>query len=70
MKSLIAAMAPTEDTVDNFWQMIYENQVSLIVMLCPDIEHGKVKLFTILMISSRTCLLDTMTQMTSSNQIL
>lgn len=34
-KSVIAAMAPKEKTLCKFWQMIWQNKVNLIVMLCP-----------------------------------
>ena len=32
---MIAAMAPTAKTVCKFWQMIWQNEVNLIIMLCP-----------------------------------
>jgi protein-tyrosine phosphatase len=34
-------MAPKENTIEDFWQMIVENNVQLVIMLCPDIENGK-----------------------------
>lgn len=34
-KSLIAAQAPTENSLTRFWKMIWQNKVRLIVMLCP-----------------------------------
>ena len=41
-KAYIAAMAPTNATVDNFWHMIIENNVSLVIDLCPEYEGSKV----------------------------
>ena len=34
-KSVIACQAPITKSVDKFWQMVWENKVKLIVMLCP-----------------------------------
>ena len=34
-KSIIACQAPLEKTITKFWQMIWDNDVSLIVMVCP-----------------------------------
>lgn len=42
MKAFIAAMAPKDETVEAFWQMVLENNVSLIVMLCQIEENSKV----------------------------
>jgi protein tyrosine phosphatase len=33
-KVFIAATAPLPSTVEQFWQMILENKVNLVVMLC------------------------------------
>jgi protein tyrosine phosphatase len=41
-KAMIAAMAPNEVTIDTFWQMIFECNVTLIIMLCPLEENNKV----------------------------
>ena len=35
-------MAPNSNTVDSYWRMIWQNNVSLIVQLCPEEEGGKV----------------------------
>lgn len=35
MKSLIASQGPVEKSIIKFWQMIWENKVGLIAMLCP-----------------------------------
>ena len=35
-------MAPTASTCESFWQMAVENNVTLIVMLCPEEEREKV----------------------------
>lgn len=34
-KSFIACQAPLEKTYTKFWQMIWENKVNLIIMVCP-----------------------------------
>jgi protein tyrosine phosphatase len=34
-------MAPSSHTVESFWQMILENNVSLVIMLCPETENDK-----------------------------
>ena len=39
----IAAQAPLPGTVADFWRMVYENNTAFIVMLCAEIEAGKVK---------------------------
>ncbi|KEG05945.1 putative tyrosine specific protein phosphatase, partial [Trypanosoma grayi] len=39
----IATQAPLQNTVFDFWRMILENDVGFIVMLCGEIEDGKVK---------------------------
>mmetsp|Transcript_24992 Transcript_24992/g.27676 ORF Transcript_24992/g.27676 Transcript_24992/m.27676 type:complete len:336 (+) Transcript_24992:255-1262(+) len=33
-KAFIAASAPVEKSLNNFWEMIYQNKVKLVVMLC------------------------------------
>ena len=38
---MIAAMAPTEKTVCKFWQMVWQNDINLIIMLCPFIKDEK-----------------------------
>ena len=35
-RSMIACSAPIAKTIPKFWQMIWENQTSLVVMLCPE----------------------------------
>jgi protein tyrosine phosphatase len=34
-KAFIATQAPLENTLDKFWQMIWEHKTRLIIMLCP-----------------------------------
>jgi receptor-type tyrosine-protein phosphatase gamma len=40
-KTFIATQGPLEGTRGHFWRMIWENQVSLIIMLCKCKESGK-----------------------------
>mmetsp|Transcript_18730 Transcript_18730/g.17857 ORF Transcript_18730/g.17857 Transcript_18730/m.17857 type:complete len:157 (+) Transcript_18730:391-861(+) len=40
-QALIAAMAPKENTIEDFWQMVIENKVGLISMVCKEQENGK-----------------------------
>lgn len=39
----IAAQGPTEATYPAFWQMVYDENIKIIVMLTQFIEGGKVK---------------------------
>lgn len=39
----IAAQAPLCTTVMDFWQMVLENDISIIAMLCKCVEMGIVK---------------------------
>ena len=34
-------MAPKENTIEDFWQMVLENKVGLIAMVCKEQENGK-----------------------------
>jgi len=38
LKILIASMAPTPNNIENFWKIVAQNKVSLIVQLCPEEE--------------------------------
>ena len=40
----IAAQAPMENTVNDFWRMIWDYQSRVIVMLCKMQEDGQVKI--------------------------
>ena len=40
----IAAQGPLDDTLDDFLQMIFEQQIALIVMLCSRVDIGKVRI--------------------------
>ena len=42
-KHFIAAQGPRENTIEDFWQMCFEYNVKVIVMLCNLIEAGKEK---------------------------
>uniref|UniRef100_T1JUB1 protein-tyrosine-phosphatase n=1 Tax=Tetranychus urticae TaxID=32264 RepID=T1JUB1_TETUR len=42
-KVYICAQGPIERTITDFWRMIYEQKVSVIVMLTGIEEHGKIK---------------------------
>ena len=39
----ICAQAPTSSTVDDFWRMVWENSVSLILMLTKEVESDRKK---------------------------
>ena len=41
--AFLAAQSPLEDTVADFWQMVWEAQSRVIVMLCNIEEDGKVR---------------------------
>eukprot|EP00347_Sterkiella_histriomuscorum_P023451 403334591 len=45
-KVFIAATAPLPSTTEHFWQMILENKVTLITMLCQEVENGKEMSYT------------------------
>ncbi|RNE99499.1 putative tyrosine specific protein phosphatase [Trypanosoma conorhini] len=39
----IATQAPLRNTILDFWRMVFEDEVAFIVMLCGELEEGKVK---------------------------
>ena len=48
-----------KSTCESFWRMVQENEVSLIIALCPEEEQNKVKLFKLLIKTlNRTCATD------------
>ena len=42
-KSFIASQAPNDNTLDDFWQMCFDYNVTHILMLCKEIEENKKK---------------------------
>jgi protein tyrosine phosphatase len=42
-KKIIATQGPLAETVDHFWQMILENNVTMIVSTCKTVENGRAK---------------------------
>ncbi|XP_025098111.1 receptor-type tyrosine-protein phosphatase delta-like isoform X2 [Pomacea canaliculata] len=42
-REFIAAQGPLPATIDDFWRMVWENRVCIIVMLTQCVEKGKVK---------------------------
>jgi len=42
-KSFIASQAPNDNTLDDFWQMCFEHNVTHILMLCKEFEDNKKK---------------------------
>ena len=44
--SLVCVAGPTEETVVKFWQMVWEYQLTTIVMLTRCVEDNKVQLDT------------------------
>ncbi|KAF8287796.1 putative tyrosine specific protein phosphatase [Trypanosoma cruzi] len=39
----IATQAPLQNTIFDFWRMVFENDVVFVVMLCGEVEDGKAK---------------------------
>ncbi|XP_052007105.1 FERM and PDZ domain-containing protein 2 isoform X1 [Xyrauchen texanus] len=39
----ISAQGPLPGTLDNFWQMVWENKSDVIAMMTQEVEHGRVK---------------------------
>lgn len=42
-KLFIATQAPIKSTMENFWNLIFDKKISLLIMLCNLIEDGRVK---------------------------
>ena len=42
-KSFISTQGPIEDSIDDFWEMIFEYDCKIILMLCNEIEGGRKK---------------------------
>ena len=42
-KKIIASQGPLPQTTDHFWQMILENNVTMIVSTCKTSENGRTK---------------------------
>lgn len=39
----IASQGPTPDTITDFWQMVWDENIAVIVMVTREIEGGKMK---------------------------
>merc|ERR1719489_688859 len=44
-QTYIATQAPTEDTANEMWQMIWQEKCSVVIMLCNIMEVGKMKCY-------------------------
>ena len=42
-KRFIMCQAPLDECIDDFWQMCFQYNINIIVMLCNEIEEGKTK---------------------------
>lgn len=42
-KSFIASQAPNDNTIDDFWQMCFQYNITRILMLCKELEDNKKK---------------------------
>ena len=42
-ESFIATQGPKDSTIEDFWQMCFEFNINVIIMLCNEIEEGKEK---------------------------
>ena len=42
-KSFITTQGPLDTTIDDFWQMVYQYKINLIIMLCKLEEKNKIK---------------------------
>ena len=42
-KSFISTQGPIDDSIDDFWEMIFEYDCKIILMLCSEIEGGRKK---------------------------
>ncbi len=51
-KAFIATQAPVESTIEKFWQMIWEQDTRLIIMLCPLKGSSKVRIIASLIMNN------------------